>query len=591
MRELEYPFDEKKILRNRKKLKKMFDQDSGYIEKRIAILAGSTIGEFQHILELFLLNNGIKPVFWQGQYNRFYEESVFNNEELIEFKPDLIYIHTTVKNLNIFPKSSDDKDSVERIIDEECQKYVQIWETLFQKVGCPIIQNNFELLPYRILGNADVYQPFGRLRFINLINSKFAEYAMKYQNLYINDLNYEASLYGLNNWFDNTIWSLYKYAFALEAIPIVAYNVANIIKSLYGKNKKVLVMDLDNTLWGGVIGDCGAEKIKIGIETAEGMLYSEFQKYIKNLAENGIMLAVCSKNENEIAKEGFLNPASVLRLEDFLIFKANWEDKNRNVEEIIQSLNVMPDSVVFIDDNPLEREIVKNNIPEVAVPDLDIVQNYVDILDKQGFFEMTLFSQDDKKRNEYYKANIKRENLKNSFRDYNEYLKSLCMKAFFNSINSDNIERVVQLINKTNQFNLTTKRYTYEEVLDYIKNDSINLVVKLTDKFGENGIISCLMASVQGNIASIDLWVMSCRVFKRDLEKVIFDELIAMCQKRKINTIRGAYFKSKKNGYVEHLYEELGFEKIEYDELHSVYELKIPQTYQKKNEIMEVYYE
>lgn len=591
MKELEYPFDAKKILRHRKQIKKNFNTEKGYLTKKVAILSGSTVGEFQNILELFLLNNGIKPIFWQGQYNRYYEESVFENAELLNFQPDIVYLHTSIKNITQFPNGTEDEKTVDEMLENEYGKYVQIWESLLQKLKCPIIQNNFEALPYRLLGNADFYQVNGNINYVNKLNMKFAEAALHYNNLFINDLNYEASFFGLNRWFDQNNWYLYKYPFSLEAIPLVAFNISNIIKSLFGKNKKLLILDLDNTLWGGVIGEVGAENIKIGIETAEGMAYTDFQNYIKALSQNGIMLSVCSKNDFSIAKEGFSNPACILSLDDFLSFKANWKNKDENIKEIIKEINIMPDSAVFIDDNPSERALIKQTLPEVSVLDIDSPSEYVDFLDKQGFFETTLISQDDKKRNEYYKANIKRENLKSSYTDYQEYLKSLSMKLSINDIKPDNIERVVQLINKTNQFNLTTYRYTYDDVLTYIKDNTINIVGKLSDKFGENGIITCMMASIKNDMAYIDLWIMSCRVFKRDLEKAIFDVLVSKCKEKNIKVIRGFYFKTKKNAFVEHLYEDLGFEVIEQDNEHGIYEYTIENDYKNLNTVMEVSYE
>jgi FkbH-like protein len=592
MKELEYPFDSEYILRKKKSLKKELLQNQIFIEKKVAILCGSTVGEMQNILELFLLNHGIKPIFWQGQYNRYYEEAMFNNYELKEFKPDIIYIHTTNKNIIDFPTPEDTSEVVSQKLSSTFSYFSQMWDKLRDELQCPIIQNNFEPLPYRLMGNADVYQESGELNFINLLNQEMYGYAREHKNFYVNDLNYQASWFGLERWFDNSMWYMYKYPFAVDAIPLVSHNLANIIKSLFGKNKKALALDLDNTLWGGVIGDDGIEGIKLGIDTAEGMAYDDMQNYIKKLSRFGITLNVCSKNEESNAKLGFNHPSSKLKIDDFIVFKANWNNKDLNIKEIASESNILEESIVFIDDNPVERELIKNIMPHISIPELTSAENFVKILDQSGFFEVTILSADDRKRNTYYKANKAREERINQFGDYSKYLKSLEMTCKIDNFNSSNIERVVQLINKTNQFNLTTARYTAEEVEQYMKGNSVvTISANLKDKFGENGIVSCMMASKVEDTMQIDLWVMSCRVFKRDLEKAIFDELVKQCKQKGIKKIRGSYYKTKKNQFVENLYPSLGFQVIEKDDEHGIWQYEIPEEYTMMNEVMEVVYD
>lgn len=584
------PLDAGTILQNKRKIKrKVIENNKEFIEKKIAILSGSTVGEIADILEIFLLNYGIKPVFWIGSYNRFYEDAVFNTGELIEFKPDIVYIHTSNKNIRFFPDPESSKERVSELLNAEIQQFFEVWEVISNKLNCVIIQNNFEMPPYRPFGNSEVYRQDGMLFYINQLNDLIYDYASNHSGFYVCDIAYEASVYGLHRWFDNAIWYAYKYPFALEAIPQVAYNLANIIKSIFGKNKRSLVLDLDNTLWGGVIGDCGADNILIGNDTPEGMAYSDFQKYIKRISEIGVNLSICSKNDPQNAMQGFLHPNSVLHKDDFICSYINWENKDDNIKKIASDINTSYENMVFLDDNPAERELVSNSIQQLCVPDLNLPEKYVETLDSYGFFEVTSISDDDMKRNEYYKNNQKRSSEIKSYATYEEYLLSLNMVCSIHDISVENIERVTQLINKTNQFNLTTKRYTQNEVQSFINDDTqIAFCASLADKFGSNGIVSVLFAEKRDTRAFINLWVMSCRVFNRNLEYAMFHELLQRCAEAGITEIHGEYYPTVKNKYVEQLYEKLNFTLIEQDEHHSAWSLALPCTLDNTTLYMEV---
>lgn len=560
-----------------------------FIEKRIAILSGSTVGELQNILELFLLKQGIKPTFYQGSYNRYFEDAVYDNLELSDFNPDLIYIHTSVKSIIDFPVPFEEVEGIGVKLNNVLNSFIKVWESIAHKYNCPIIQNNFEALPQRIFGNADVYREDGALHFVNTLNQKFYEYSRANSNLYINDLNYQAAWYGLEKWFDNAAWYMYKYSFNMNAIPLVSHNIANIIKSIFGKNKKALAIDLDNTLWGGVIGDDGLDGIELGVETPKGMAYTDIQKYLKSVSKLGIALNICSKNEEIIAKTGFNHESSILKWDDFVVTKANWNNKDLNVNEIAKELNIFTDTIVFLDDNPAEREIVKNNLPSVAIPNLSEEYDFVKVLDQSGYFEVTNITEEDKKRISYFKSNQLRQHEVLALENYDDYLKSLGMKCEIQHFNNENLSRIVQLINKTNQFNLTTKRYTSEEVIQFMElTNSFGRCFKLKDKFGDNGIVSVLMADIQGYVLNINLWVMSCRVFKRELEKTIFDEIVGWCKQNHILKIRGYYYPTAKNKIVENLYSELGMSCIEDTPIQKVWNYEVNQEYNKKNEVMEV---
>lgn len=562
MQELEYPFDGALILQKKRSLKRAFAEKSGLTPKKIAIMSGSTVGDIKNIMELFLLENGIKPEFHVGGYSLFYENLVFDDGSLAAFAPDVIYIHTSVQNIAQWPSQNDTADEVEAKLDAEYRRFEQAWKAA-AKFGCPVIQNNFDQPFYRLMGSMDAVDVHGRVNFVNRLNAKFAEYASKTPNFFLHDLQYLAASVGIENWFSPAVWYAYKYAMDTKYIALLCHSVASIIKSIFGKNKKSVILDLDNTLWGGVIGDDGAEGIVLGKETPAGMAYSEFQAYLKQLSQLGVMLNVCSKNEESIALQGFERADSTLKRDDFLCFKANWEPKHLNIAKIAKEINIMPDSFVFMDDNPAEREIVRREIDGISIPELQAPEQYISAIDKSGFFEVTTLSADDKKRNEMYKQNLERAALEDSFGDYDDYLRSLDMHCEIGAFDALHAERITQLINKTNQFNMTTRRYSAAEIEGLINNpDYITLYGRLVDKFGDNGIVTALIAHKNGTQADIDLWIMSCRTFKRTLEHAMFDRLVAVCKQAGITRINGVYYPTAKNLIVADFYATIGFEKI-----------------------------
>ncbi len=591
MQELEFPFDGAYILQKKRSLKRELLKTTGLIDKKIAIMSGSTIGDIKNILELFLLENGIKPEFYEGAYGLYYENLMFDDGSLAEFAPDIIYVHTSMHNITQFPDINSTSEETNALLNETFARYSAMWDEA-AKFNCPIIQNNFEQISYRILGNSDAVMPGGALGFINKLNAKFADYAQNTPNFYINDIQYLSASVGLDNWYNESVYYAYKYSVNTPYIAHLCHNIANIIKSIFGKNKKGLVLDLDNTLWGGVVGDDGAEGIVIGKESPEGMAYSEFQEYIKKLSSVGVMLHVCSKNEESAALSGIARKEGVLNREDFLCFKANWQPKHENIKQIASEMNVGEDSFVFADDNPAEREIVKTYIKGIAVPELTAPETYIKAIDKNGYFEITSLSDDDKKRNEMYRQNIKRAAAQKneSFADYKDYLKSLDMSADIAPFSQEHAERITQLINKTNQFNLTTKRYTQAQVSALI-GDKTNITIygKLIDKFGDNGIVTALIASFTGEMATVDLWVMSCRTFKRHLEYAMFDMLVFECEKRNIKTITGNFYPTAKNLPVKEFYESIGFKKIaENENGEKQYVFEINGEYKKLNEVIKI---
>lgn len=561
-----YPIDSKGLYRKKLKIKNELLTNPALIEKRIAVLGGSTTNEVVAQLELFLLYYGIKPVFYQSEYGKYWEDSVFGNEDFDHFHPDIIYIFTTWRNILAFPNITDTKESVSQILQSEFERYKAMWESLERKFCCPIIQNNFDRPNYRLMGNRDIWDYRGRSNFISRLNQKFYEYAQEHNDFYINDLEFISQDYGLSEWSSSLYWHMYKCAMCMDAIPYVAQSVSNIIKSIYGKNKKVLALDLDNTLWGGVIGDDGVEGIEIGPEIPSGQVYSEFQEYCRSLKDIGVILAVDSKNDEENALAGLDHPDSVLTKDDFAAIKANWEPKDKNIRELAAELTLGVDSFVFVDDNPAEREIVSRQIPDVSTPNIDRPENYIKVLDHSGFFEVTTLSQEDMKKTEMYHAKAEANKAKTSFSDYGEYLDSLEMKAEISDFKPMMVQRVAQLTNKSNQFNLTTLRCTEDDIRK-MQEDSAYLCFcgRLVDKFADNGIVTVIAGRIENNRLNLILWLMSCRVLKRDLEYAMLHTIVEAAKKKGIDEIVGNYCPTLKNGMVKDFYQLMGFEKLEED--------------------------
>lgn len=585
---LSYPFDPQAILKKRKSIRReLLASGEPRIKKKIAVLGGSTTHDIISVLELFLLDFGIEPEFYESEFGLYYEDAMFGGA-LRDFAPDLIYIHTSRRNITGLPAPSDSPEFVSELLDAQFSRLEAMWEHLASEFRCPVIQNNFEPPFYRLLGNRDAWDYRGHTNFVSRLNMKLYEYASSRQDFYINDISYLCADYGLLKWTDPFYWHMYKYCLNLDAIPALSYSVACIIKSIYGKNKKSLVLDLDNTLWGGIVGDDGAEGIEIGHETSMGQVYSEFQAYLKELLGYGILLNVDSKNDEENAIAGLSHPEGTLRPQDFISIKANWEPKDLNFAEIAGELNILPESMVFVDDNPAERAIVTGQLPGVCAPLMDAPEHYITAIDRCGFFEATKLSKDDLSRNEMYKANAQRAKLQKSFRSYEDYLLSLDMHALIRPFEPVYISRIAQLTNKSNQFNLTTRRFTESQMQAASRDpDIITLYGKLTDKFGDNGVISVVMGRIDGELLHIELWLMSCRVLKRNMEHAMLDELVRAAEKAGAKRLRGYYYKTPKNGMVKDFYKEFGFELVSEDGEDTVWELPIS-GYAPKNTVIKV---
>jgi FkbH-like protein len=376
-----------------------------------------------------------------------------------------------------------------------------------------------------------------------------------------------AETVGLAAWHDPQLWNLAKFAFHAELIPLYADHVARTLAALRGKSRKVLVLDLDNTVWGGVIGDDGLEGIKLAQGDAIGEAHLAVQRLALQLRERGIVLAVSSKNTDEVAREPFLkHPEMLLKLEHIAVFQANWNDKATNIRAIAEELSLGLDSIVFLDDNPAERGLVRKLLPQVAVPELpEEPALYARTLAAAGYFEATALASEDRQRAAFYAGNARRAELKTQAAGVDAYLESLDMTITFQPFDPTGRARIAQLINKSNQYNLTTRRYTDPGIADAEEQpDVLTLQVRLADIFGDNGMISVVICRpVDHGIWEFDTWLMSCRVLGRRVENMVLREVLRHARLAGIATLRGVYRPTERNKIVADHYAKLGFQKIE----------------------------
>ena len=552
------------LLVGRRRLVRELRQAGGSRELRIAVLGGNTTVEVVQLLELLLLANGFNPIFYESGYGRFYEEAVQDPAALVEFRPQLVYIQTSYRDVLTFPPVAATEQQHQEQVQREFGRFKEIWTSLGTQLGCQVIQNNFELPPYTLLGNLDAVASGGRSRFLLDLNTAFAAEARTNSRLLIQDLHGISSRLGLNNWFDWNRWFSYKILYTPEGNLAVARSLNAIIKAIYGKSRKVLALDLDNTLWGGVIGDDGLEKIQIGRETPVAEAFTAFQEYCLLQRDRGILLAVCSKNDEGVARSGFTHPDSVLKPEHFAAFKANWEPKHESLIQIAKELDLGVDSFVFVDDNPAERAIVEAQAPGVAVPDVGAeVAAFISVLDAGRYFEPAALSQEDVARAAMYASRKEQAALQSKYANYGEYLNSLEMIAEIDAFRPVYLDRIAQLTNKTNQFNLTTRRYNAADLEAFaVSSEYITLYGRLRDRFGDNGLVTLIVGRKQDDALHLDLWLMSCRVLKRDMEVAMLDSLVERARLANMSALVGYYIPTSKNGMVADHYKKLGFNLI-----------------------------
>jgi len=413
-----------------------------------------------------------------------------------------------------------------------------------------------------LFGSLDKVLPGAWRGMIEALNGRIADAIAGTKDILL-DIAGLASMVGLANWHSPEEWNLAKLPFSSGYTPMYAEHVARTIAALRGKSRRCLVMDLDNTLWGGVIGDDGLEGIQLAQGDATGEAYLNLQRYVLTLRERGIVLAVSSKNQDETARLPFRkHPEMLLRENHIAVFQANWNDKPTNIKAISEELALGLESLAFLDDNPVERALVRRELPQVAVPELPSDPAlYVRTLSAAGYFESVTFSDEDLKRADFYQDNSRRVALQNQFTDLEGYLQSLEMTITFQPFDETGRARITQLINKSNQYNLTTKRYTEAQVASAEDDPNVfTLQVRLVDKFGDNGMISVVICrKAAADAWEIDTWLMSCRVLSRRVENAVLQEIVNVAKDRGISQLTGRYIPTERNQLVEYHYEKLGF--------------------------------
>tara|TARA_B110000858_G_scaffold197626_1_gene259990 strand:+ start:360 stop:2210 length:1851 start_codon:yes stop_codon:yes gene_type:complete len=394
---------------------------------------------------------------------------------------------------------------------------------------------------------------------------------------------------GIINFYDDQKYILGKIPFSIHFSDYFFYILSNIVSISLGGAKKVVVLDLDNTLWGGIVGDDGYQNIQLGPGSPTGIIFQNFQKVLRNLKNRGILLTICSKNNLKNVKDVFKNNNNmILKENDISCFRVNWMDKAENIKSISKELNLSLESFIFIDDNPVERDVVRSFLPEVFVPEMPKnISEYSNILLNYYIFDTVNYSSEDKIRTKTYIANKKRDNLKKNFNSYEKYLSSLSMVCEVSSFNESQLDRVAQLFQRSNQFNLTTIRYDMATLNKMIKsNDIKTFQFSLKDKFSDYGIISLLACSISNKELTINNWVMSCRVLGRTLERFIIRELILYCADIGISKIIGHYIKSDKNSLVANIYNEMHFKELSKNKNQKKYIYNIGSLFSMKTQVI-----
>lgn len=552
--------DYRTVLRLAKKMNAIVET----ADVKIAVLGSCSIQYFVKVLRLLLYKEGIYADIYEGDYNGIKMDILNEMSPLFQFRPHILIIIPDYRDINQLPQYGDQSYDVDKLTKYYIEDYKNMWGIIKDKLPqTKILQSNF-VIPYeRVFGNLEANYVFSKNNFFARLNVELTEQHM--DNVIIVDMDYLASYYGKSNWFDYSLYSLSKIPFSLQYIGNVVEMFVKLIVAWQGKIKKCIVLDLDNTIWGGIVAEEGWNGIKIDINDAVGETYHMFQKYLKELKNRGVLLAVCSKNDQEVAEQPFkYNKNMVLSLEDFVSFQANWKDKATNILKIADEINIGLDSIVFFDDNPVERELVRTSLPEVTVIDVpDDSAYYINTLDKARVFEWLQITSEDCSRAESYVKNRDRLSLEKVSLNYDEYLKALQMKANIVTVDCVVLKRFVQLINKSNQFNLRTKRYldTYIESLMCDEGYGL-LAALLEDKFSDYGLIACVILQKQNKVCFIDTWVMSCRILKRGLEYLVFQHIYDWACEHECSTIVGEYIPTEKNALVKDLYFELGFSEM-----------------------------
>lgn len=546
-----------------KQLKRNLKRDvSALLTIKVSLLGDSATQFLATAIKGMGIERGYNIDLFEAEYNQVERQVLDPTSELYQYEPKYtIVFQSTHKLMEKYALMSADKQA--RMADDR----LNFIRTICTQVPGHIIYYNYPEIEDTVFGSYANKVQISFTYQLRKLNYELMNLAQECQNLFICDLAGLQNKFGRDMMFDPTVYVSTEMLFSIDALPYVASRTMDIIGSIEGKFKKCLILDLDNTIWGGVVGDDGWENIQVGHGLGIGKAFSEFQQWVKKLKNRGIIICVCSKNDEDKAKEPFeKNPEMVLKLEDISVFIANWENKADNIRTIQSVLNIGFDSMVFLDDNPFERNIVRENVPGVTVPELpDDPGDYLEYLYTQNLFETANYSSADKDRTKQYQVEAKRVKAAKAFTNEADFLKSLNMVSEVKGFDKFNIPRVAQLSQRSNQFNLRTVRYTEEQISAIEESDKYaTFSFTLEDKFGDNGLIAVIiMEKKNSETLFIDTWLMSCRILKRGMESFTLNTLVDYARKHGFKKIVGEYLPTLKNGMVKEHYPNLGFSKID----------------------------
>lgn len=532
---------------------------------RLAVLASSTIGHLVPALRVAALRRDIWLHVHTGDYGQYGRELSDPSSDLHDYGPDTVLFALDAHHLlaGCDAGAEDAEARFARVTDH----LVNCWRQARRAFNGTIVQQTVLPVFPRLFGNNEHRLAGGGAGLVDRLNATLRSLADA-EGIDLLAIDSRAAQDGIGAWFDQMLWHRAKQEVHPAAASMYGDLVGRILAARQGRSFKCLVLDLDNTIWGGVIGDDGIEGIRLGQGSAIGEAYVAFQSYARSLARRGIILAVCSKNDEANALEPFeKHPDMVLRRSDIACFVANWIDKASNLRTIAEWLNIGLDSLVFVDDNPFERDLVRRELPMVGVPELPEDPGlFAQTIADAGYFEAVALTGEDLDRGAQYQANLARETLKNDATDVESYLRGLNMELRWSPFDRVGSQRIVQLVNKTNQFNLTTRRTEEAAVLALIGDPrALTLQLRLLDGFGDNGVIAVVAGRFADGTSDLRLhtWLMSCRVLGRQVETATLN--VIACQARVLGASRliGEYVRSAKNGMVREHYAKLGFDLLE----------------------------
>jgi len=496
----------------------------------------------------------------EGDYGRALEESLSPTSSVRSAQPDGVLLALDYRDLHLDTAVADPDTAAGRV--SAAFSHLQtIAENLRPSLKGPLLLQTVVPPMEPLFGSLDASECGSSRAMVTALNARIANWIREGDDVLVDTAGL-ANAVGLQNWHDPAQWHAAKLPFAQEMVPLYADLICRTIAAIRGKSRKCLVLDLDNTIWGGVVGDDGLEGIRLGQGSAEGEAFLAIQHMALEYRSRGIVLAVCSKNDDTIARQPFrAHPDMLLKEEHIAAFQANWNDKASNLRAISEQLNIGIESLVFLDDNPFEREQVRRELPLVAVPELPLEPAlYPRVLTWAGYFEAVAISAEDRKRADFYQANATRSAVLASSSDMDSYLRSLDMLCTIRPFDGVGRARIAQLINRSNQFNLTTRRYTENEVAAMeTAPDKFTMQVRLVDRFGDNGMISVVVFDKSVHAWTNDIWLMSCRVLGRRVEEAVLAHVCMAAKAEGVKSLIGHYIPSAKNGMVANHYGKLGF--------------------------------